>query len=116
MENPHALKHKELSPGDLRWKCDPGIFDFDSTENVDPVEGIVGQERALDAIKLGVDMKSPGYNIYIAVLSGTGKATTVKKMLESISTNCPDRKSTRLNSSHLGISYAVFCLKKKILY
>src|SRR5256885_7200372 len=27
-----------------------------------------------------------------------------------------DRKSTRLNSSHLVISYAVFCLKKKILY
>src|SRR5258705_3428488 len=27
--------------------------------------------------------------------------------------SCPDRKSTRLNSSHLGISYAVFCLKKK---
>src|SRR5437899_7953701 len=27
-----------------------------------------------------------------------------------------DRKSTRLNSSHLGISYAVFCLKKKILF
>src|ERR1035438_441869 len=26
---------------------------------------------------------------------------------------CSDRKSTRLNSSHLGISYAVFCLKKK---
>src|SRR5262245_63535159 len=26
---------------------------------------------------------------------------------------CRDRKSTRLNSSHLGISYAVFCLKKK---
>src|ERR1039458_8926057 len=29
------------------------------------------------------------------------------------STRSPDRKSTRLNSSHLGISYAVFCLKKK---
>src|SRR5205814_9571121 len=29
------------------------------------------------------------------------------------SSNCVDRKSTRLNSSHLGISYAVFCLKKK---
>src|SRR5436853_2866815 len=27
----------------------------------------------------------------------------------------PDRKSTRLNSSHLGISYAVFCLKKKTI-
>ena len=89
MENLHALKHNELSPDELRWKCDPGIFDFDSTVNVDPVEGIVGQERALNAIKLGVDMKSPGYNIYIAGLSGTGKATTVKKMLEAISTNCP---------------------------
>src|ERR1039458_5515544 len=29
------------------------------------------------------------------------------------SRSCRDRKSTRLNSSHLGISYAVFCLKKK---
>src|ERR1035441_5272830 len=28
----------------------------------------------------------------------------------------PDRKSTRLNSSHLGISYAVFCLKKKLQF
>src|SRR4051812_49666031 len=27
--------------------------------------------------------------------------------------SCPDRKSTRLNSSHMSISYAVFCLKKK---
>src|ERR1035438_10847933 len=32
------------------------------------------------------------------------------RVLEKLST---DRKSTRLNSSHLGISYAVFCLKKK---
>src|SRR5947199_6273175 len=30
--------------------------------------------------------------------------------------NLIDRKSTRLNSSHLGISYAVFCLKKKIIH
>src|SRR5690349_23136187 len=29
--------------------------------------------------------------------------------------HCPDRKSTRLNSSHVEISYAVFCLKKKTL-
>src|SRR5256885_7228664 len=32
------------------------------------------------------------------------------------SANYPDRKSTRLNSSHLVISYAVFCLKKKKIY
>src|SRR5258705_7277977 len=40
---------------------------------------------------------------------------TLLRVLQSISgrTRSRDRKSTRLNSSHLGISYAVFCLKKK---
>src|SRR5205814_9256057 len=33
--------------------------------------------------------------------------------VSSLSNPCGDRKSTRLNSSHLGISYAVFCFKKK---
>ncbi|MBK7630987.1 MAG: AAA family ATPase [Ignavibacteriales bacterium] len=83
------LKHKELKPEELRWKCDPTIFEFESTEDIDPIEGIIGQERALKAIRMGVDLRSPGYNIYIAGLSGSGKATTVKKMLEKISTDCP---------------------------
>lgn len=83
------LKHKELKPEELRWKCDPNIFDFESTKDIDPVEGIIGQERALKAIRMGVDLRSPGYNIYIAGLSGSGKATTVKQMLEKISTDCP---------------------------
>lgn len=84
-----SLKHKELKPEELRWKCDPNIFEFESTEDIDPIEGILGQERALKAIRLGVDLRSPGYNIYIAGLSGSGKATTVKQMLEKISANCP---------------------------
>src|SRR5690606_8026159 len=58
-------------------------------EELKPLEGILGQERALKAIKLGIDLRSPGYNIYIAGLSGTGKATTVKQVLETISSNCP---------------------------
>src|SRR5262245_65100060 len=35
------------------------------------------------------------------------------RRMPSVKTEVIDRKSTRLNSSHLGISYAVFCLKKK---
>src|SRR5690554_134346 len=79
----------ELKPEDLRWRCTPDLFEFDSTETLKPIEGILGQERALKALKIGVDMRAPGYNIYIAGLSGTGKATTVKKILETISTECP---------------------------
>jgi ATP-dependent Lon protease len=82
-----SQKKYELKPEDLRWECDPNIFEFDSTESLKPIEGILGQERALKAIRLGVDLHSPGYNIYIAGLSGTGKMTTAKQMLESISSN-----------------------------
>ncbi len=89
MAYPKAPKPKELKSEDLRWRCSPDVFAFDSTTDLEPVEGIIGQERALKALRLGVDLKSPGYNIFIAGLSGTGKATTVKKMLEKISGNCP---------------------------
>ncbi len=89
MAHPKPTKHEELKPEDLRWNCDPDIFEFESTIDLEPMEGIIGQERALKAIRLGVDLRSPGYNIFIAGLSGSGKATTVKKMLEKISSNCP---------------------------
>ncbi len=84
-----APKHKELKPDDLKCSCDPDFFDFDNTDGIDAVEGIIGQERALKALKLGVDIRSRGYNIFITGLSGTGKQTTVKQMLESISPDCP---------------------------
>src|SRR5262245_62989633 len=41
-----------------------------------------------------------------------GRMSTSAPFL-SVTVRSSDRKSTRLNSSHLGISYAVFCLKKK---
>ncbi len=89
MTHPKPTKHEQLKPEDLRWHCNPDVFEFDSTSDLEPMEGIIGQERALKAIRLGVDLRAPGYNIFIAGLSGSGKATTVKKMLEKISSNCP---------------------------
>ena len=83
-----AHPSKELKPEDLKWSCDTKVFDFEDTEKVKPIEGIVGQERALKALRLGVDLKSPGYNIFITGLSGTGKFTAIKQMLESITPDC----------------------------
>ena len=74
----------ELKHQDLKWICDTSLLDFETTNDVKPIEGIVGQERALKALKVGVDLKSPGYNIFITGLSGTGKFTTIKMMLETI--------------------------------
>src|SRR5437667_6592357 len=55
---------------------------------------------ALDGISLDI---LPGEIFCLLGPNGAGKSTTVGV----------DRKSTRLNSSHITISYAVFCLKKK---
>src|SRR3712207_7253495 len=45
---------------------------------------------------------------------GSTSGTAHQSVLEASQTSCTaDRKSTRLNSSHANISYAVFCLKKK---
>src|SRR4030065_656359 len=78
-----AKSHTQLLPEELKWTCDPEIFEFETT-TVKPIEGIIGQERALKALRIGVDLKSQGYNIFVTGLSGTGKLTTIKMVLESI--------------------------------
>ncbi len=88
MTKSRSTKPRELKSSELRWNCDPKVFDFESTKDLEPLEGILGQERALKAIKLGVEIKSPGYNIYIAGLSGSGKASSVKEILERVSSEC----------------------------
>lgn len=87
-----AQRRKPLPVKELRWMCNPKIFDFQSTEELEPIEGILGQDRALKALKLGVNLKSSGYNIYISGLTGTGKASTVKKILETVSSTTPELK------------------------
>ncbi|HPO57058.1 MAG TPA: AAA family ATPase [Ignavibacteriaceae bacterium] len=82
-----APQYKPLPAEELRWSFDESLLDFDSTREINPIEGILGQDRALSAINLGININSPGYNIYISGLSGTGKTTTVKQILEARATD-----------------------------
>ena len=84
-----ASKFREVPLEQLRWRCDPCVFDFETTQDVSPLEGIVGQERALHALALGVELYAPGYNIFVCGLSGTGRTTTVKNLLKQIRPPCP---------------------------
>jgi len=89
-----AGKSREVLPAQLRWRCDPAAFDFETTADLKPLEGIIGQERALKALQLGVELYGAGYNVFVCGLSGTGRATTVKQLLERIRPQCapaPDR-------------------------
>ena len=76
------MEIKKLPPESLRWICNPREFEFNTTEEVQPLEGTIGQERALRAIDFGLGLESQGFNIYILGESGTGKTTTINKKLE----------------------------------
>jgi len=81
MTDPARLR---LAPEALRWRCDPDRLGFETTDDFGCRPHIIGQERALDAIRLGLEMKSPGYNIYISGLTGTGKSTAIQTILQSM--------------------------------
>lgn len=74
----------EIAPKDLRWRCAPDKLGFDTTDDFTCKPHIIGQDRALDAIELGLELRSPGYNIYISGLTGTGKSTAIKRVLKSM--------------------------------
>lgn len=73
-----------LTPDQLRWTCDPGQFGFESAEELPIAPGIIGQERAMEAIRLGVRIRSKGHNIFVSGPAGSGRATTVRHLLEQI--------------------------------
>jgi len=77
-------KYPEVPVEKLRWRCPPDSLPFETTKEVPACMEIIGQERALKAIRLGLEMDSLGYNIFIVGLVGTGRNTTIKCLLEEI--------------------------------
>jgi predicted ATP-dependent protease len=71
------LEQFAIAPEDLRRVCDPDQFDFEDTSELQPLTSVIGQERAVQAIDFGLNMKSAGYNIFVTGPVGTGKQTIV---------------------------------------
>jgi lon-related putative ATP-dependent protease len=75
-------KYETVPVEQLRWQCDGSDLCFQSTEEVSIFPAILGQDRAVRAITMGLEMDYPGYNIYVSGASGTGRTTTVKYLLK----------------------------------
>ncbi len=86
-----ATPHKSLPLEKLRWQCDPRSIGVASTDDVRPSREIIGQERALRALRTGLEMGHFGYNIFVSGLSGTGRTTTIKRLLHDF-----EKKQTEL--------------------
>ena len=54
---------------------------YNNTSEINPLDYILGQERAVEAMELGLKINNPAYNIYIAGEPGTGKSTYALKVL-----------------------------------
>jgi lon-related putative ATP-dependent protease len=66
----------------LHRRCDPAALAFATTDELPELAGLVGQERAVDAIQLGIAMRRPGFNVFAFGPSGAGKHTLIQQLLE----------------------------------
>ena len=74
----------ELPAEKLRRKCDPNFMRCETTQGLVPLTEIIGQERAVRALKFGLGIRERGFNVYVAGFPGTGRTTAVKNFLEEI--------------------------------
>jgi ATP-dependent Lon protease len=89
---PARLPRLEIKPRELRWQCDPDTLGFETTASLESKPNIIGQDRALHAIRLGLGLRSPGYNIFISGLTGVGKLTAIRSELEAMDLSRSDLK------------------------
>ncbi len=74
---------KPLDADQLCKRCDPAQFSFETTAELDADTEIVGQARAVDAVRFGIDMRRTGYNLFVLGEPGRGRHSVVRRLLEA---------------------------------
>src|SRR3972149_11712034 len=73
---------RPLPAAALSRRPDPAAFGFDTTADLPDVPGIIGQERAEEAVRFAIGIRRYGYNLYALGTSGMGKHGFVRAFLE----------------------------------
>lgn len=76
----------------LVWTVPDGLLPFETTDDLEPTESIIGQASALAAIRRGVGMEAPGFNVFVVGLHSTGRLGTVRRILADLD---PRRRAAR---------------------
>lgn len=79
---PQNINELKVMPTKLKRTIDPAYFNFETTEELPNLKGIVGQERGHSVINFGLNVNKVGYNIYVAGLPGTGKNTFAHSLVK----------------------------------
>ncbi len=73
----------------LYVRCDPDTLGFETTAEVAPLDGTVGQDRALNSLQFGLDIQADGYNLFVAGPTGTGRNSTLRAIVGRIAATRP---------------------------
>lgn len=80
---PSSMPAVEVTPAELGPVFQPQDFGFGTTSELEPLTGIVGQPRALQAFEVGLEVRQPGYHIYLSGASGSGRMEMVRNVLDA---------------------------------
>ena len=75
---------RELSRKHLAWSCPKSWLPAKGPESIAPAPSIVGQDRAVEAMAFGLGMRGIGFNVFVTGMSGTGRLTTIKNLVERL--------------------------------
>ena len=81
---------KVLRPDQLFTPCVSEDFGFEATSELEPLDRVIGQERAVEAVELGIGVQRPGYNIFAYGPPGAGKRTTIELFLGRVARDRPE--------------------------
>jgi predicted ATP-dependent protease len=73
----------ELRPADLDFPLGPAELGFRTTDELEPLDQVVGHGRALRALEFGLAVRHRGYNVYVSGMTGTGRKQLIQELLEA---------------------------------
>lgn len=82
----NTSRPKELGVSDIDYRVDLQPPKLRSSDDIAPCDTIIGQDRAVESIKLGLQIRSKGYNVFVTGQSGTGRTSTIRHLLEQLVT------------------------------
>ena len=85
MANERLQNEARVPAERLRRHMDPNNLQFDTTAEVKPLIGTIGQPRAVDAIEFGLEIDTHGYNLFVTGSTGSGRESTVLDYLAQLS-------------------------------
>ncbi|MDZ4724368.1 MAG: ATP-binding protein [candidate division Zixibacteria bacterium] len=89
-KQPKVKKLRELSFSDINYRIAFKPPRVRTSNDVEAKYDVIGQGRAIEAIKMGLSVQSIGYNIFVTGFSGTGRSTTIKHLLEQLEHKKPE--------------------------